>query len=129
VSSVLHLALPDGPCGRLPRLRPAWSFIISPTCLLFFFSSRRRHTRFSRDWSSDVCSSDLATIANEAATQAVALGVVVGAHLPGTGSGQLVIVGLTFHSFQAQGDVALAEGQAEQAAPLVGHAVGAQLHF
>src|SRR5690606_18286563 len=26
---------------------------------LFFFSSRRRHTRFSRDWSSDVCSSDL----------------------------------------------------------------------
>src|SRR5690606_40549298 len=29
----------------------------------FFFSSRRRHTRFSRDWSSDVCSSDLATYA------------------------------------------------------------------
>src|SRR5690606_33071194 len=28
----------------------------------FFFSSRRRHTRFSRDWSSDVCSSDLATL-------------------------------------------------------------------
>src|SRR5690606_40575853 len=28
-------------------------------CWLFFFSSRRRHTRFSRDWSSDVCSSDL----------------------------------------------------------------------
>src|SRR5687768_17824797 len=26
---------------------------------LFFFSSRRRHTRCSRDWSSDVCSSDL----------------------------------------------------------------------
>src|SRR5690606_39588473 len=29
----------------------------------FFFSSRRRHTRFSRDWSSDVCSSDLALLA------------------------------------------------------------------
>src|SRR5690606_39795067 len=29
------------------------------SCLFFFFSSRRRHTRFSRDWSSDVCSSDL----------------------------------------------------------------------
>src|SRR5256884_412550 len=28
-------------------------------CLVFFFSSRRRHTRCSRDWSSDVCSSDL----------------------------------------------------------------------
>src|SRR5712675_3277109 len=39
---------------RLPQ--PTWwesSF--------FFFSSRRRHTRCSRDWSSDVCSSDLAT--------------------------------------------------------------------
>src|SRR5207302_2720961 len=30
-----------------------WPFVF------FFFSSRRRHTRFSRDWSSDVCSSDL----------------------------------------------------------------------
>src|SRR5207344_2629849 len=28
--------------------------------VLFFFSSRRRHTRCGRDWSSDVCSSDLA---------------------------------------------------------------------
>src|SRR3989449_7840910 len=27
--------------------------------MIFFFSSRRRHTRCSRDWSSDVCSSDL----------------------------------------------------------------------
>src|SRR5690606_18168574 len=33
---------------------------LSNTGILFvFFSSRRRHTRFSRDWSSDVCSSDL----------------------------------------------------------------------
>src|SRR5207245_8760496 len=30
--------------------------------LLFFFSSRRRHTRCYRDWSSDVCSSDLPSI-------------------------------------------------------------------
>src|SRR5690349_22455413 len=28
-------------------------------CFFFFFSSRRRHTRSLRDWSSDVCSSDL----------------------------------------------------------------------
>src|SRR5207237_5435753 len=28
-------------------------------CVVFFFSSRRRHTRFKCDWSSDVCSSDL----------------------------------------------------------------------
>src|SRR5437868_12832202 len=27
--------------------------------MIFFFSSRRRHTRSKRDWSSDVCSSDL----------------------------------------------------------------------
>src|SRR5215813_8446078 len=31
----------------------------------FFFSSRRRHTRCGRDWSSDVCSSDLAISGNE----------------------------------------------------------------
>src|SRR3712207_8466628 len=28
-------------------------------CVIFFFSSRIRHTRYWRDWSSDVCSSDL----------------------------------------------------------------------
>src|SRR5438445_1642799 len=40
---------------RTPALR-ARSF--------FFFSSRRRHTRYWRDWSSDVCSSDLRTRAS-----------------------------------------------------------------
>src|SRR5690554_7023166 len=38
------------PSTFLMRVRPR---------LLFFFSSRRRHTRCGRDWSSDVCSSDL----------------------------------------------------------------------
>src|SRR2546422_7142383 len=33
--------------------------------LIFFFSSRRRHTRCSRDWSSDVCSSDLQFLADD----------------------------------------------------------------
>src|SRR3712207_8533664 len=33
---------------------PSFVFVI-----VFFFSSRRRHTRYWRDWSSDVCSSDL----------------------------------------------------------------------
>src|SRR2546427_9053792 len=33
-------------------------------CIFFFFSSRRRHTRFDCDWSSDVCSSDLLTKRN-----------------------------------------------------------------
>src|SRR2546430_5436761 len=35
-------------CGALCRV-----------LIFFFFSSRRRHTRFDCDWSSDVCSSDL----------------------------------------------------------------------
>src|SRR5207302_2692824 len=47
--------------GRLRH--SAAMYIPEFACLLlarsFFFSSRRRHTRFSRDWSSDVCSSDL----------------------------------------------------------------------
>src|SRR6266567_7137509 len=33
--------------------------------MLFFFSSRRRHTRFDCDWSSDVCSSDLPSRARQ----------------------------------------------------------------
>src|SRR5205809_949742 len=44
----------------------SWSVTIF--LFLFFFSSRRRHTRCSRDWSSDVCSSDLElahTVADE----------------------------------------------------------------
>src|SRR5438067_10607205 len=34
-------------------------FVIFCFVIFFFFSSRRRHTRSKRDWSSDVCSSDL----------------------------------------------------------------------
>src|SRR5690606_40085312 len=34
----------------------------SRVLVCFFFSGRRRHTSFSRDWSSDVCSSDLPDI-------------------------------------------------------------------
>src|SRR5256885_2917761 len=47
---------------RLVRVRDAESFrVIRVDLFLFFFSSRRRHTRLQGDWSSDVCSSDLAT--------------------------------------------------------------------
>src|SRR2546422_2901368 len=44
--------------------------------LFFFFSSRRRHTRCSRDWSSDVCSSDLHGLER-----------ILAFHLQGQGSG------------------------------------------
>src|SRR5690606_41103544 len=42
-----------------------FSSVCFSVCFLFFFSSRRRHTRFSRDWSSDVCSSDLRSFAQK----------------------------------------------------------------
>src|SRR2546429_4028119 len=45
------------------RTRSCFSF--------FFFSSRRRHTRCSRDWSSDVCSSDLLNDLVETAAEAI----------------------------------------------------------
>src|SRR5690242_20772245 len=37
-----------------------WNLLDSLYIFFFFFSSRRRHTRLTCDWSSDVCSSDLA---------------------------------------------------------------------
>src|SRR2546429_1709633 len=71
-------------CWRATQLRPAGSSCASGSVSfrqrdsvvvyvtrVFFFSSRRRHTRCSRDWSSDVCSSDLAqgfTVIEEYAT-------------------------------------------------------------
>src|SRR3712207_9127753 len=45
--------------------------------LFFFFSSRRRHTRYWRDWSSDVCSSDLL---DDVAGRVGGDGVPVGGH-------------------------------------------------
>src|SRR5688572_33216078 len=36
-----------------------WVWNLDSLDITFFFSSRRRHTRFDCDWSSDVCSSDL----------------------------------------------------------------------
>src|SRR5256884_6692870 len=44
---------------RAQSARSSSSSARSPSNICFFFSSRRRHTRCSRDWSSDVCSSDL----------------------------------------------------------------------
>src|SRR2546427_10146166 len=51
------------------------SSVCVPTCVcvfFFFFSSRRRHTRFDCDWSSDVCSSDLAGVRPPLARRALA---------------------------------------------------------
>src|SRR6266480_3603061 len=45
----------DTGCGMSPE-------VLAHIFVLFFFSSRRRHTRLTCDWSSDVCSSDLADV-------------------------------------------------------------------
>src|SRR5947209_20056042 len=43
-------------------VKAAWR-VLSVSTQILFFSSRRRHTRYWRDWSSDVCSSDLVDVA------------------------------------------------------------------
>src|SRR5256885_9393047 len=48
-----------------------WATTRCPTFFIFFFSSRRRHTRLQGDWSSDVCSSDLTTTPAGPATKTV----------------------------------------------------------
>src|SRR5690554_7337277 len=61
--------------GRKGYMRILWRLMLL-LVLFFFFSSRRRHTRCGRDWSSDVCSSDLQLVAALArqAPQSTALG-------------------------------------------------------
>src|SRR3712207_2936934 len=57
--------------------------------VVFFFSSRRRHTRYWRDWSSDVCSSDLEKILLKLMSKSV---------LPIFSSKRLIVSGLIFRS-------------------------------
>src|SRR5205809_3644683 len=64
-----------GSCGGCQRdvewkREKRWDKVLLVGRTSFFFSSRRRHTRCSRDWSSDVCSSDL-KIAREAGADLV----------------------------------------------------------
>src|SRR2546430_7015423 len=66
-------------------------------CGVFFFSSRRRHTRFDCDWSSDVCSSDLRSIVGS-----VYKGVVTNV-LPGM-QAAFVDIGLHKDGFLYAGD-------------------------
>src|SRR2546422_496112 len=60
---------------------------------IFFFSSRRRHTRCSRDWSSDVCSSDLVVLGRDARTSGPAFARAAVAGLGAAGC-DVVDVGL-----------------------------------
>src|SRR6266496_4586876 len=66
-----HHAVCESRQERVSVLQP-------PATLSFFFSSRRRHTRSLRDWSSDVCSSDLLRRCAAAVTAGIlAAGVVI----------------------------------------------------
>src|SRR2546429_5115702 len=53
------------PCSPRPLKPQDPARALMPRHGGFFFSRRRRHTRCSRDWSSDVCSSDLASLWQE----------------------------------------------------------------
>src|SRR5258707_6886582 len=57
--SRLSSTLRSGVMSLLPKLD-----LVYVRSMIFFFSSRRRHTRYWRGWSSDVCSSDLVRLAN-----------------------------------------------------------------
>src|SRR2546430_7096602 len=59
---------------------------------VFFFSSRRRHTRFDCDWSSDVCSSDLALGGKYR-------GVAIGSKLVGIGAGEALFIFTALEGF------------------------------
>src|SRR5690606_40136197 len=60
------------PAYGWPRVCPPEPRVRAPYCLC---SSRRRHTRFSRDWSSDVCSSDLTPTEDRPGLLAIILNV------------------------------------------------------
>src|SRR5260370_24667524 len=55
----LIMAQPVSPRVATLVCIPASVFYLASVCICFFFSSRRGHTRFKCDWSSDVCSPDL----------------------------------------------------------------------
>src|SRR6266508_1508137 len=89
----------------------------------FFFSSRRRHTRWPRDWSSDVCSSDLG------ARVIGPDGKVIGGGGPprfGTGwRGEVGFVELRHgRGPQAPGEIAISAGLAKQGSFKLGDRIG-----
>src|SRR2546430_4627169 len=88
----------------------------SPRCrhLFFFFSSRRRHTRFDCDWSSDVCSSDLA--GNESSRPDIGVNVGSGTFIPGfedqlvgMAAGEKRLVKVTFPANYTSAELARSE--------------------
>src|SRR5690554_7170530 len=73
----------------------------------FFFSSRRRHTRCGRDWSSDVCSSDLELFYYVAGADPVMQGLVGGLFIASMNLVGAVLVGVWRSPSQRGLDAAL----------------------
>src|SRR5258707_10584039 len=74
-----YIFIAAGGHGKLGT--PQGDYLITFSLMFFFFSSRRRHTRYWRDWSSDVCSSDLLLAAITIAIFGV-LGMLIVDHGP-----------------------------------------------
>src|SRR5205085_8941131 len=69
----------------------------------FFFSSRRRHTRFDCDWSSDVCSSDLPAKKIAEFAESAGLKSTVGSNLElGVGSAAMVHLAMATRGITAE---------------------------
>src|SRR5207249_5988659 len=68
--------------------------------IYFFFSSRRRHTRSKRDWSSDVCSSDLNSTPGNPRFRG--LPAFLGVQMPRPGGGRVKIRGKVAGVFPAK---------------------------
>src|SRR3989449_10324615 len=88
--------------------------------MFFFFSSRRRHTRCSRDWSSDVCSSDLLGNARHDACAAESL-------VPDPRPLWRADVGRAVRGSPALGETVVAVGGAERGGTLLDRAPGQAL--
>src|SRR2546422_10546722 len=86
--------------------RPAVAVaVLRPGVGVFFFSSRRRHTRCSRDWSSDVCSSDL-RVKKGFGSHSIPTAVVVQRQVASQKAG----VGFTLHPLTGDREVIVIEG-------------------
>src|SRR2546422_11578770 len=79
-------------------------------CNVFFFSSRRRHTRCSRDWSSDVCSSDLVKFPAGLGYEAAGIVDAVGKGVTGFAAGDEVnlVPSFSMNQYFTYGEVILA---------------------
>src|SRR5256885_10139118 len=75
---------------------------VTQVALLFFFSSRRRHTRLQGDWSSDVCSSDLVVLLRGAIAPVDRVGPGQGGELLHPGD-QLLVLGKCLRGGRALG--------------------------